>query len=62
VHNLGQIRAMMLYLIEILPYTMRAKDVTLIWFVTRAAGAFNTYVNPIGLKAMHWKFYFLYVE
>lgn len=51
----------MLYLVEILPYTMRAKGVTLFWFVTGAAGAFNTYVNPIGLKAMGWKFYFFYV-
>jgi hypothetical protein len=29
VHNLGWIGAMMLYLVEILPYTMRAKGIAL---------------------------------
>ena len=48
----------MLYLVEILPYTMRAKGIALFQFVTRAAGTFNTYVNPIRLKAFDWKFYF----
>jgi hypothetical protein len=42
---------MMLYVVEILPYTMRAKGISLFWLVTGAAGAFNTYVNPIGLNA-----------
>lgn len=31
-------------------------------FVTGAAGAFNTYVNPIGLKATGWKSYVFYVS
>lgn len=42
---------MMLYVIEILPYSMRAKGISLFWLITGLAGAFNTYVNPIGLKA-----------
>lgn len=52
---------MMLYVVEILPYTMRAKGISLFWFITGLAGAFNTYVNPIGLKRFGWKFYFFYV-
>lgn len=52
---------MMLYVVEILPYSMRAKGISLFWLVTGLAGAFNTYVNPIGLKALGWKFYFFYV-
>lgn len=52
---------MMLYVVEILPYTLRAKGISLFWFITGAAGAFNTYVNPIGLKRFGWKFYFFYV-
>ena len=61
VHNLGWTGAMMLYVVEILPYSMRAKGISLFWLVTGAAGAFNTYVNPLGLKAFGWKFYFFYV-
>lgn len=40
---------------------MRAKGISLFWLITGLAGAFNTYVNPIGLKAFGWKFYFFYV-
>ena len=53
--------AMMLYVVEVLPFTMRAKGISLFWLVTGAAGAFNTYVNPLGLQAFGWKFYWFYV-
>jgi hypothetical protein len=52
VHNLGWTGAMMVYVVEILPYTMRAKGISLFRFVTGAAGAFNTYVNPLGLMLL----------
>ncbi|CCF39813.1 hypothetical protein CH063_10546 [Colletotrichum higginsianum] len=29
--------------------------------VAGICGAFNTYVNPLGIAAMSWKFYFFYV-
>ncbi|KAF7913665.1 uncharacterized protein EAF01_000071 [Botrytis porri] len=61
VHNLGWTGAMMLYVVEILPYTLRAKGISLFWLVTGLAGAFNTYVNPLGLARFGWKFYFFYV-
>jgi MFS family permease len=61
VHNLGWTGAMMVYVVEILPYTMRAKGISLFWLITGLAGAFNTYVNPIGLNRFGWKFYFFYV-
>ncbi|RDL34555.1 uncharacterized protein BP5553_07683 [Venustampulla echinocandica] len=61
VHNLGWTGAMMLYVVEILPYSIRAKGIALFWFVTGAAGAFNTYVNPIGLNRFGYKFYYFYV-
>jgi hypothetical protein len=47
---------MMLYLVEILPYSMRAKGKSLFWFDTGAARAFDKYVNPRGLKAFGRKF------
>lgn len=61
VHNLGWTGAMMLYVVEILPYSLRAKGIALFWLLTGAAGAFNTYVNPLGIDAFAWKFYFFYV-
>lgn len=52
---------MMVYVVEVLPYTLRAKGIALFWLFTGAAGAFNTYVNPLGLEAFDWKFYWFYV-
>lgn len=40
---------------------MRSKGIALFWLVTGATGAFNTYVNPIGIDAFAWKYYFFYV-
>lgn len=51
----------MVYVVEVLPYTLRAKGIALFWLLTGAAGAFNTYVNPLGLEAFDWKFYWFYV-
>ncbi|CAG8982892.1 hypothetical protein HYALB_00002909 [Hymenoscyphus albidus] len=61
VHNLGWTGAMMLYVVEILPYSIRAKGISLFWLITGVAGAFNTYVNPIGLTRFGYKFYYFYV-
>lgn len=33
----------------------------LFWLLTGACGAFNTYVNPLGMDAFGWKYYFFYV-
>lgn len=52
---------MMVYVVEILSYTLRAKGIALFWLLTGATGAFNTYVNPLGLDRFAWKFYFFYV-
>jgi MFS family permease len=61
VHNLGWTGAMMVYVVEILPYSIRAKGIALFWLLTGLAGAFNTYVNPLGIQAFGWKFYWFYV-
>ena len=47
--------------VEILPYAIRAKGIALFWLLTGVCGAFNTYVNPLGIQAFGWKFYFFYV-
>ena len=49
------------YTVEILPYKIRAKGLTLCFCFTALSGVFNQYVNPIGLKELSWKFYFVYI-
>ena len=49
------------YTVEILPYKIRAKGLTLCFCFTALSGVFNQYVNPIGLEKLHWKFYFVYI-
>lgn len=49
------------YTVEILPYNIRAKGLTLCFVFTALSGIFNQYVNPIGLENLQWKFYFVYI-
>ncbi|KAF9632465.1 putative hexose transporter protein [Lasiodiplodia theobromae] len=49
------------YCAEILPFHIRAKGLAVTMAGTAASSVFNQYVNPIGLAALHWKFYFVYI-
>ncbi|KAH6887708.1 general substrate transporter [Thelonectria olida] len=49
------------YSVEVLPYSIRAKGMATYVFSTKAAVFVNQYVNPIGLEAIGWKFYLVYV-
>ncbi|KAL4805416.1 general substrate transporter [Aspergillus unguis] len=49
------------YTVEILPFNIRAKGLTLCTSVTAIGGIYKQYVNPLGLEALGWKFYFVYV-
>lgn len=49
------------YPVEILPFHLRAKGLSLCLTVVFAAGFFNQYVNPIAFAALAWKFYFVYI-
>lgn len=48
------------YPIEILPYNIRANGLMLQSFATNLALFFAQYVNPLGIEAGSWKFYFFY--
>jgi hypothetical protein len=50
-----------IYTTEIYPFIHRAKGVAILQFFNRGSTAFNTFVNPIGLDALHWKYYLVYV-
>ncbi|KAH7401262.1 general substrate transporter [Pyrenochaeta sp. MPI-SDFR-AT-0127] len=49
------------YTVEILPFRIRAKGLTLCFVFTSLSGIFNQYVNPIGIETLGWKFYLVYV-
>lgn len=49
------------YINEISPFVHRAKYVTIVQFATRASSAFNSFINPIALKSLAWKYYLVYV-
>lgn len=49
------------YPVEILPFKLRAKGLSINLTTVFGAGFFNQYVNPIALEAIEWRFYFVYV-
>ncbi|KAF8902994.1 hexose transporter [Mucidula mucida] len=49
------------YTVEILPYPLRAKGLTVFNFTVSLALIFNQYVNPVALDALGWKYYIVYV-
>lgn len=49
------------YPVEILPFSLRAKGLSVNLTTIFGAGFFNQYVNPIALEAIAWKFYFVYI-
>ncbi|SPO01047.1 related to hexose transporter protein [Cephalotrichum gorgonifer] len=49
------------YTVEILPYNIRAKGLTLCFCFTALSGVFNQWVNPLGLEELEWRFYFVYI-
>lgn len=48
------------YLVELFPFAQRAKGITIFQFFGRGAGFFTTFVNPIGLKNIAWKWLITY--
>ncbi|KAF9004318.1 hypothetical protein BDQ17DRAFT_1424758 [Cyathus striatus] len=45
------------YLVEIFPFHVRAKGITVFQWFSRMAGFFNQFVNPIGIANAGWKYY-----
>ncbi|KAF2279110.1 hexose transporter protein [Westerdykella ornata] len=48
------------YTVEILPFSLRAKGMCYMFAFVDVALFFNTYVNPIALEDIHWKYYIVY--
>lgn len=49
------------YPIEIWPYNLRGRGISLVWMVMVVAVVFNVFVNPIALDAIGWKYYIVFV-
>jgi hypothetical protein len=45
------------FLVEIFPFHIRAKGMSVFQWWSRAALFFNQFVNPIGIANIGWKFY-----
>ncbi|KZT54640.1 putative lactose permease [Calocera cornea HHB12733] len=50
-----------LYPTEIMPYNIRAKGLAISNLTVNLALFFNSYINPIGMANLGWKFYLVYV-
>lgn len=49
------------YNVEILPFTIRAKGLAVWQGVTYCTLCINTWVNPVALNAIQWKYYLVYI-
>lgn len=49
------------YPCEIWPYRLRSRGLTVTWVSTIIAIFFNTFVNPIALETIGWKYYIVFV-
>ncbi|KAI1177687.1 general substrate transporter [Nemania sp. FL0916] len=62
-YNIGFNALTYTYLVELFPYAMRARGITVFQFFGKAAQFFGTNVNPVGLDPVHgigWKFLIVY--
>ncbi|KAK8031244.1 hypothetical protein PG990_000978 [Apiospora arundinis] len=59
-YNVGWNALAYTYLVEIFPYQQRAKGIAVEQLTVRFAVFFNTYVNPIALDRIGWKYYIVY--
>jgi hypothetical protein len=59
-YNIGYNALTYTYLVELFPFAQRAKGITIFQFFGRSAGFFTTFVNPIGLDSIKWKWLVTY--
>lgn len=49
------------YPCEIWPYRLRSRGLTVTWVSTICGMFFNTFVNPIALAAIAWRYYIVFI-
>ncbi|CZT49711.1 related to transporter (major facilitator superfamily) [Rhynchosporium secalis] len=60
-YNVGYNSLTYTYLVEIFPYAERTRGLAFFQFWSRGANFFSTFVNPIGLEAITWKYLIVFV-
>ncbi|KAJ0413385.1 general substrate transporter [Aspergillus carlsbadensis] len=59
-YNLGYNALTYTYLVELFPYFGRSRGISWFQFYSRGASFFATYVNPIGLERIQWRWLIVY--
>ncbi|KAK4222287.1 lactose permease [Podospora fimiseda] len=59
-YNIGWNALAYTYLVELFPFQQRSKGIAFEQLTVRFAVFFNTYINPIALDAIGWKYYIVY--
>ncbi|KAK7203832.1 general substrate transporter [Myxozyma melibiosi] len=59
-YDIGLLGLPYLYLTEVLPYYIRSQGMAFGQFVTSCVGIYQSYVNPIAMDAISWKYYIVY--
>ncbi|KAF2250426.1 hexose transporter-like protein [Trematosphaeria pertusa] len=59
-YNIGYNALTYTFLVELFPFAQRAKGITIFQFFGRGAGFFTTFVNPIGLDNIKWRWLITY--
>lgn len=49
------------YPCEIWPFRLRSRGLTVTWVAVTLAIFFNTFVNPIALESIGWKYYIVFI-
>lgn len=60
-YNIGFNALTYTYMVEIWPYMERSRGIAVFQLFGRLAGFFTTFVNPIGLRNISWKWLLVYV-
>lgn len=48
------------YIMEVVPYTLRAKASMLYQLSSNLVGIYNAFVNPVAMGALEWKYYIVW--
>ncbi|KFH41526.1 Lactose permease-like protein [Hapsidospora chrysogenum ATCC 11550] len=59
-YNIGWNALAYTYMVEIFPFQQRSKGIAVEQMTVRFAVFFNTYVNPIALDSIGWRYYIVY--
>ena len=59
-YNIGYNALTYTYMVEIFPFAQRTRGLSIFQFFGRGAGFFTTFVNPIGLQAIKWRYLLTY--